>query len=239
MSRTKLLIIDSDHALTGNPNNFTVNISNEYLSNVYKVSLIGLRTINSMYNVNENNNIIDYVYDGVDKQIIVPTGQYTVTTFMESVNALQLDFVLTLDELTLCFEWTGNGLPLSIIRNESSYELIGVNQTIADLIGGATLKSQNLPDLSGLSIIYVSSNALSHSHSILSNSENGNIISAVGVDSVFGFPIYYQSDTTDESDNHKYFTRQNISKIDIQLLNHQYKECKLKSQVHLIFKIYY
>jgi hypothetical protein len=158
---------------------------------------------------------------------------------MATVNNLQMDFVLSLNDLTLCFEWTGNGLPLTIYKNDSSYELIGLNETISDLIGGATLNSQNLPDLSGLSIIYVSSNSLSHSHSILSNSENGNIISAVGIDSAFGFPIYYQSDTRDESDNHKYFTYQNIEKIDIQLLNHQYKECKLKSQVHLVFKIYY
>jgi len=241
MSRTKLLIVDSDHATDGvNPNNFTVNISNEYLNNVTKVALIGLRTINSMYNININNNVIDYIYNTNPNSITVPVGQYNINDYITAVNGLQAHFVLSINALTLKLEWNGvSVLPLTITRNESSYEVIGVSGDLVDMVGGATLTSQLLPDLSGLSIIYVSSNALGHSHSILSNSVNSNIISAVGVNASFGFPIYYQSDTRDESDNHKYLTHQNINTIDIKLLNHQYKECVLQSQVHLIFKVYY
>ena len=74
---TKLLIVDSEHSegSTTNPNNFRVNITNEYLQNVRRISLVGMRTINSQYNVNENNNVIDYAYNGVDKQIIIPVKE--------------------------------------------------------------------------------------------------------------------------------------------------------------------
>ena len=156
---TKLLIIDSEHSegLSTNPNNFQVNITNEYLQNVRKVSLVGLRTINSQYNVNENNNVIDYAYNGVNKQIIIPEGQYNITTFTAAINGAQADFTVALNSLSLCLEWTGAGLPLTIYRNDSSYEVIGVTEDLVDMVGGATLKSQLLPDLSGLSIIYVSS----------------------------------------------------------------------------------
>ena len=238
---TKLLIIDSEHSegLSTNPNNFQVNITNEYLQNVRKVSLVGLRTINSQYNVNENNNVIDYAYNGVNKQIIIPEGQYNITTFTAAINGAQADFTVALNSLSLCLEWTGAGLPLTIYRNDSSYEVIGVTEDLVDMVGGATLKSQLLPDLSGLSIIYVSSEALAPANRILSNSEHSNIISSVGVDSAFGFPIYYQSQTIDDSDNHNYLTWNGINTIDIQLLDHNYKPCQLKSQVHLIFKIYH
>jgi hypothetical protein len=238
---TKLLIVDSEHSegSTTNPNNFRVNITNEYLQNVRRIALVGMRTINSQYNVNENNNVIDYTYNGVDKQIIIPVGQYNITTFIDAVNGLQADFAITLNDLTLCLEWTSAGLPLTIYRNESSYEVIGVTENLVDMIGGVTLKSQLLPDLSGLSIIYVSSQALAPSNSILSNSEHSNIISSVGVDTAFGFPIYYQSETQNNADNHDYLTWNGINTIDIQLLDHNYKPCQLKSQVHLIFKIYH
>ena len=239
MSKTKLLIIDSQHAVgsTTNPNDFTVNINNQYLDNVKKVSLVGLRTINSVYNVNAGNNVIDYI-SGVAKQVVVPVGQYTATDFINAVNAAQTDFTLFLNPLTFKFEWTAVA-PITIVKTDISAELIGLTSDLVDAVGGVTLVSQLTPDLSGLSIIYVSSSALGHSHSILSNSVNSNIISAVGVNSPFGAPIYYVSDTRDESDNHKYESHQTITKIDIQLLNHNYKPCQLQSNCHLIFKVYY
>jgi len=237
---SKLLILDSEHRVSGgSPNKFTVSMKNSNLSNIKQVSLILFRSINSQYNVSQSNNVIEYSYDGVDKKVTVPVGQYSVTTFITAVNSLQTAFVLDINDLNLRFTWTSNGLPLTIYSTPSVDELLGLNTDLEDLIGGFEMQSPLLPDLSGLSVIHVASDRLSHGNSILSNQTTGNILSSVPVNSPFGFPLVYTSDSRDNSDNTNFQVPQDISQVDIELLDHNYRPANLLSEVHIVLKVIY
>lgn len=236
---SKLLIVDSEHRTSGDsPNRFSVSFRNANLTNIKAVSLVTARTINSQYNVSETNNTIDYQYNSVSKSITIPIGQYAVNDFITAVNGLQTDFTLALDPMLLKFTWTSAGLPLTVFPTDSD-ELLGITSDLVDLVGGVTMTSQNLPDLSGLSIIHVSSNKLGHSNSVLSDQTNGNILSSIPVDDQFGFPIVYRAQTIDGSDNHEFQVAQDLNVVDIELLDHNYKPARLQSEIHLVFKVFY
>lgn len=236
---SKLLIIDSEHKKTGStPNKFTVSVSNSNLSAVKRVSLVMCRTINSQYNISEGvNDTIEYSYNGIEDSVVITEGQYNSTEFMAYVNAYQTDFVLTLDPIHSRFVWTGGGSPLTIFQTDSD-ETLGLTEDLIDAVGGVALTSPLLPDLSGISVIHVSSEALSHGNSVLTNGTTGNILSSIPNNSAFGLPIVYLSDSRDSSDNHTFTTPQNLNgTIDIELLDHNYKPLKLRSEVHLVFKL--
>jgi len=236
---SKLLIIDSEHRKTGaSPNKFTVSVSNSNLNAVKRVSLVMCRTINSQYNVSEGvNNIIEYSYNGIPDTVVITEGQYNVTEFMSYINAYQNDFILSLHPTNSRFVWTGGGSPLTIYSTDSD-ETLGLTQDLVDAVGGVALTSPLLPDLSGLSVIHVSSESLSHGNSVLTNSTTGNILSSIPVNSPFGLPIVYLSDSRDSSDNHTFANAQNLNgTIDIELFDHNYKPLKLRSEVHLVFKL--
>lgn len=238
---SKLLIIDSEHKKTGSsPNKFSVSVSNSNLNAVKRVSLVMCRTINSQYNISEGvNNVIEYSYNGIPDTVVITEGQYNVNDFMSYVNAYQTDFVLSLDPINSRFVWTGGGSPLTIFQTDSD-ETLGLTEDLVDAIGGVPLTSPLLPDLSGLSVIHVSSEALSHGNSVLTNGVTGNILSSIPIQTPFGLPIVYLSDSRDSSDNHTFTTSQNLNgTIDIELLDHNYKPLKLRSEVHLVFKIFF
>ena len=238
MSTSKIIIIDSSHKITGTESNFTVDFNNSQLRNIKSVSLVGLRTINSQPNVSTGiNDVISYIYNGVPKSITIPEGQYSVVDFIDEVNGLQTDFILDLNVKTKRFEWTSVGLPLTIIKDPVSDELIGLTQNLVDPIGAQTLTSQYVPDLSGLSIIHVSSEDLAAGNSILSNGEHSNILSSIPVEAAYGFPLVYTSQTFDQNDNVRYKIHQDLNQLRIRLIDHNYKPLNLKSTVHLFLKV--
>lgn len=236
---SKLLIIDSEHKITGDsPNKFTVSVSNSNLNAVKRVSLVMCRTINSQYNITEGvNDVISYSYNNIPDTVVIPEGQYNVNEYMAYVNGYQNDFVLTLHPTNSRFVWTSAGAPLTIFQTDSD-ETLGLTEDLIDSVGGEELTSPLLPDLSGLSVIHVSSEKLGHGNSVLTNSTTGNILSSIPVNTPFGLPIVYLSDTTNSSDNHTFITSQNLNgNIDIELLDHNYKPLRLRSEVHLVFKL--
>lgn len=235
---SKLLIIDSEHRKTGSsPNKFTVSVSNSNLDAVKRVSLIMCRTINSQYNISEGvNNVIEYTYNGIPDTVVIQEGQYNVTEFMAYVNGYQNDFVLSLDPVNSRFVWTGGGAPLTIYQTDSMDETLGLTEDLVSI--GPPVTSPLLPDLSGLSVIHVSSEALSHGNSVLTDGSTGNILSSIPINTPFGLPIVYLSDSRDSSDNHTFQIPQNLNgSIDIELLDHNYRPLKIKSEIHLVFKL--
>ncbi len=238
MSTSKIIIIDSAHKIRGSNDDFVVNFNNSQLSNISSVSLVGLRTINSQPNVSTGiNDVISYIYNGVPKSIQIPEGQYTADDFIDAVNGLQTDFILDLNLQTNRFEWTSVGLSLTIIKDPVSDELIGLTEDLVDAIGAVTLTSQHVPDLSGLSIIHVSSEDLAPGNSILSDGTHSNILSSIPVEAQYGFPLVYTSQTNDQNDNVKYKNHQDLNHLRIKLIDHNYKPLNLKSTVHLFLKV--
>lgn len=238
MTTSKIIIIDSAHKVRGTDADFVVNFNNSQLSNISAVSLVGLRTINSQPNVSTGvNDVISYIYNGTPKSVTIPEGQYAVDDFIDAVNALQTDFILDLNLQTNRFEWTSAGLPLTVIKDSVSDELIGLTADLVDAVGGVTLISQHVPDLSGLSIIHVSSEELAPGNSILSDGTHSNILSSIPVEAQYGFPLVYTSQTNDQNDNVRYKITQDINQIRIKLIDHNYKPLNLKSTVHLFLKV--
>lgn len=236
---SKLIIIDTAHKISGTTSNFVVDLNNSTLRNVRSVSLVALRTINSQPNVATGvNDVISYNYNGVDKTIVIPEGQYSITEFIDYINGAQSDFTVGLNDLVSKLEWQSAGFPLTIKKDTVSDELIGVTEDLVDSVGGAVMTSQHVPDLSGLSIIHVSSPELAGGNSIISDGSHGDIFSSIPVNAQYGFPIVYTSETSDQSDNIRYKTPTDINKITIRLTDHGYRPVRLYSPVHMIFKVF-
>jgi len=238
--QSRLLMINSDDRDSGTHNNFRVSINNYRLDRTLQLSLTGATFLNSEFNIKTGFNTFSYEVDATPYSVVIPIGQYSSTELIAYLDANAPTLTTTLTANSNFFQFVTSGTDLSIFGEASGttmFRILGITQD--NTASGNTKTADTIPNLSGLALVNVSSNALGASNSISSDSNHAHIISTVPVpnDVDFGERVTYNSDTTNDLDNITYLTEQNIRNIDIQLLDQDLNECQLQTNIVLVFKI--
>jgi hypothetical protein len=237
--QSHLIIVNSSHRESGDHNNFTVVFNNNNLNQVKHVSLVASRFLNSQYNITINNNVFEYTVDATLYRVIVPPGQYTYTDLEQYFIVSVPTITISLIPITNKIQFVTTGAALTIHASSSTIRrVLGISTE--DIVSATnTIVADMIPDLSGLSMIHVSSQELAHNNSIVSDNSHGSIISSIPIMAGgFGLPIVYESNTDDQSDNLSFKTPQNLNRLTIQLLDHNHELARLQTPVMLIFKIF-
>lgn len=204
--RGKLLRISSEDKSEGQTNaNFTVNLGNSAF--VQAVKSIAIKSVSFKHvfpNIFNGNNTIRYEYNGTPSGFTIAEGWYNASELVDALNigfasdsnitgslvislepaptALYSKFRFTSDLITKIFN-KDDGNPMA--------DVLGVSQTLESTISEA----QNLPDLGGLSVIYLCSNILASSNSAASSNQ-GEIVPVVceiPINVPFGGEVLYRA----------------------------------------------
>jgi hypothetical protein len=228
-NRSKLMQINSRDRTSGTNSAFTCSFGRDSINTVYAVALKEVQLTNSFYNIDEYNNTFYFDRGSVELSIVVPVGQYSITTFLAALTtqfaALAGPIVMT-PTVTALTSKLNFATDLSVQYYE--YRANGLRNPMASVLGlvgdnGSEVTSfdaTGLYDLSGVKSIYVISPQLSGGAG-LSSRGSGSHVSLVDV---IPITVPYKSIQNHQSgdlgsDNHTYddvFTN-NLSDIYIEL----------------------
>jgi hypothetical protein len=233
---------------------FKIYTNDYFLNQIRKVIVKSISIPNTEYNVNSKNNTLTYDIGAGDVSVSIPVGQYgNLTTLYDAValallngpDAIVMTYVIDAltNKATLTF-----GVPIILRGGTSGIELIDTKSTIGHVIGlsdedTASLLVHplpNIPDLSGLTKVYVASKALSVSSSMVSsNLVQANVISEINVDQPYGFWIHVDRPEIEITDESTSTIPNNLSSIDIQLLDQKLRPVDLQGiDVYITLCVY-
>jgi hypothetical protein len=220
---SKIIVIDSSKKIRGSSNSsFSVDIGyNNSAHKVSKVSLVSFSAVNSVYNITENNNKFSISTDLDTVQTVTLTSGFYSVTNLNSALELLVNAVITnvlsiaYNPITLKEEFTIDVGTFSILPIDSNvYDGLGVIPV--PTTSASTYNSPNIPDLSGLTKIYLRSRALSANNSANSDGLSGNIMSVIPNTSALKTPISYLS-PTEASDTIVYNGSTDLTTMDFRL----------------------
>lgn len=244
---SKILVIDSSKKISG-PScaSFTVGIGNSNEAHkVSKVSLVSFSGFNTVYNITEINNKFSILTD-VDAQfdLTITPGFYSISeldTLIETAvnGAITNVFSMAVNSNTLkeTFSIDVGTFTLVPVAN-SIYRTLGLDE--ANLpVAVATFTSAYVLALSGVTAIYLRSQAIAANNSAESDGTSSNILAIIPVTSAFGAPVSYTS-PTEESDTILYNGTTDLTTMDIQLTDNDGNIlCFNGGEVDIVLKIYY
>jgi hypothetical protein len=269
--RTKLLRVSSRDRDTTNPNetnaSFSVEIPDYATNRVSRIETIYASCPNVFYNINENNNTIGFFrrYAGDFFQKVtaqIPVGQYTITDLLPllgtalttGAGATLLTITATYNSVTGKIELSATGTAFDYIRITSGalpsqYEpspldpVIGNNTNDIILEGAGAVSLNLLPNLTGISEVYIHSKDLSQSNT----AEAQGTFSALDVLSLTTTPYggvashYYQDPTMHHVDYAPFQSERNLTSINIRLRDSEGNLLVLPDNFHftLILRLHY
>jgi hypothetical protein len=112
------------------PDGILVCNADEYM----ELNVLSFDMPNTMYNINENNNVFEFITDGVVVSKTIPAGNYSVKTFMVQLSSLinNTDISIKYNEAQNTYTFTKKGTSQSIykIKPITIGNLIGVGNNI-------------------------------------------------------------------------------------------------------------
>ena len=243
--RTAKIVRISSHDRTSDSKSqydFKIATNDYFLNQIRKVIVKSVSIPNTQYNVSTVNDTLTYDIGGGDTSVSIPVGQYASPSDVLDALAASLlagpDAIVmthTVDALTAKAELTF-GVPIILKRGTNGAQSEVGTSTIAHVIGLGDVDTASLlvhqmpdlPDLSGLKKVYVSSAVLSSTSStVSSNRVQSNVYTEVSMDVPFG---YYKHRTVDDmttSDERTVTVPNNLSTIDIKLLDEKLRPVDL------------
>lgn len=242
--------------------NFSVNLGHGSITqNITSCYIESISFANTQYNINNTNNTMVYNDGFVNKSFTIPIGDYEISTFIAAVESgflaespsIVIDFEL--DNLTKKIKIVSSSATLTLFDYlEGDKSPVGIALGIKGRIGTSNLPRilPNVPDISGLTVLFIDSQIMTPGPSIevvdkllpgsdepIVNSQNGNIVLAVGCSSPFGYFIHWKENDFAGNVN-VYQTPRNFSTIDIKLLDYDNNEIDLNgSDIHLMLRVTY
>ncbi len=239
MSRKSIIHINNRHrsSSTSSPNSFSVNLGTSTVTQ--EVSAVRVKSVsftNTQYNITSRSNTFYYSDDlATVKSVTIPIGQYNITDLITALTASLLvagvTVIMALDPLTQKIQVVSTAPAIQYFDFEYGQDnILGAKLGIGGKSGleGGAFNFLNVPDLTGLTMLYVRSSAISNDHSLeqftrapptgndrLIRIEMSDIIEAVGVSAPFGFFIHYENDNP--LNIIEYETPRSMSNIDIEL----------------------
>jgi hypothetical protein len=234
--RGKQLRISSEDKQIGQTNaNFTVNLGNSaFVQDVKAVVVKSISFKHVFPNIFEGNQTFKFNYNLVDYEVKVPEGWYdasSLATVLTDLITAAIPGIVTVDLVVSppgapasensYFQFTTDVNDLVLLPKSDGNALadvIGISEKI--IITGALGSSrvQYLPDLGGLSVIYLCSNVIAGANSVAS-SNNGEVVPVVTeipVNAPFGGEIVYRS-LDHELDTILFQNPKNLNSVDLTL----------------------
>ena len=224
--------------------NISYNTNDNDLHQIKRITLKSAVIPNTQYNVNKHNNILLLPNSlSATTEFEIKEGQYKLSEFITalttSINSeiTPNTISITQDTLTQKLKLTLSSGTMDILKkqNKMAY-VLGIH---ADTLGVTTYDCINIPNLSGLNHIYISSQMLSnHTQMITHDKNKQNVFADLTVKVCFG-QIQYTDEDTNSLDYVVFHGHKNISQIDIKLLDEYNNELDLNgSDWTLIFRVY-
>lgn len=229
MSVKTIFLSSDDKAISTDSNSsFYVNLDEKTLTQgCYAASVKEISVPNSEYNVRSSgaqNNILLFQENGQpDAQVVIPEGQYTISTFMAAIqsgmNAVLVSGTVAVSQnsLTQKIEMVYTGTS-AIMYNKDDGNLLadsmGVFTTSADT---ANYTADYPPNLSGYQLLNVHCKQISRNGSMASSS---GLINAIETISFHNTPYGAYANRTNDSDTFNinlYDTVNNIQRLDIRV----------------------
>lgn len=213
--RGKILRISSADKDVGQTNsNFTVSLGNSAF--IQNVKAVVVKTINFKHvfpNIFAGNQTFKFRYDSTDYEIKVPVAWWDASSLATYLNTEMSALVAGIGCALVVwpvgapsgqntyFEFTNlNAFQLTIYSKENGNALadvLGISENL--LTTPLDQRAQFLPDLGGLSVVYLCSNVVAGANATASSNdgENINIVTEIPINVPFGGEISYRS-----SDHH-------------------------------------
>lgn len=249
MSNSTLAIINSRNRLPESlsSSNFSYNIGSAI--EIQELAVKSVSLPNTAYNINENNNKINFIYNGTTYSRAIANGQYNVSTLTTALIAAVANATGNPTALTSIIENPITGKlkytfdqPTQIYVREV-FTLMGFNiqiNTFYPAVATNVINSPTLPNLQGSMNYYLASRTLAQgTNALLFNAVRNLAIFAVIPNNVpFGQVIQYvPSDIL--LDLKLFASKQNIQQIDVVVLDTDFNIVDLNgAEIELCFKCY-
>jgi hypothetical protein len=248
MANSTLAIINSKNRLSESisSTNFSYNIGSAI--EIQELAIKSISLPNTAYNITIYNNRLNYVNGGVPKVVILPFGQYDISTLITTLTTLMTSagspVIITQNPLTykLKFEFVLATYfiidTVSTLPNYIGFNLKNVSQFPISAV--PTIIAPNVPNLQGTNNYYVASRTLGQgTNALLFNAiQNLSIIAVIPNTAPYGSIIHYTPPDI-LLDLKLYASKQNIQQIDIVILDTNFNIVDLNgSEVELCFKCY-
>ena len=231
--RGKLLRISSEDKQKGQTNsNFSVNLGNSAF--VQSVKACAVKSISFKHvfpNIFSGNQTLKLKYNSVDYEFTIPVGWYNSSDLITVLNALFVAEVgITSLVLSLVVDPSGSSSAQNSKFNFVSDQPIIIyakenGNPMADIIGvgDADLTGTNvtmvwLPDLGGLSTVYLCSQIIADSNTTASSGEGEivPVVTEIPIDVPFGSSVFYRTVDAD-LDTITYQNARQLTTVDLSL----------------------
>jgi len=257
LRKSKLLRISSKDRL--NPTNenrydFEVGLDDYFLHQVKKVVVKSIIIPNTSYNITDKNNKLIIDYNGVIKLIALQTGQYTSFELEDAIITafalIGVTLTIAENQYTKVYELTFDQVTsiISITNSLNTYGQLGTLHRVLgldvldtnDTPSGLTYTAPHLRDLSGLKKVYIGSNTLGNTTSLISSDKTKrNIFTEVDIEAKWGYIEHRVIDDLNNIDEHTYYAPKDISVIDISLYDQNLEPLDLNGhEFELVLKIF-
>ncbi len=220
----RLSSINANVNLSRPPFYYVFTSNDRDLHQIRHVALKSVEIPNTQYNINIRNNTFRWD-DGAPQSVTIPVGQYTVAALVAVLNPLivaaTVGFVITVVTLTrkLLFDSPINPITIQAITSDPLNTMaseLGINADSP--VAFVSHLADSVYNLTGLTHIYIASQALSNTTSMITgNDEKTNIFADLPISVPFG-TVQTKDITVEESlDISDFASRKNISSIDIEI----------------------
>jgi hypothetical protein len=232
--KTHILLLNSaDRSISStSPYDVRFALNENDVHNVKSVQFKGIAFSQTMHNVNNYNNTMAYEVLGVPKILTIPNGNYSITSFVTSFNAIQGDIVITDDIANRRFTFTsGSNTQIKLVGTTMD-RVLGLT---ADTIVGTAYTANHIYSLIYTYFVHVVSSELARGDNcITSNRKKMPIIASIPITSGFGFltSIDETLDTSDYSVQSSGLT--NLSSLGIKLVDDNFRVIDLNGSNFVI-----
>ena len=242
---SRLLRISSKNRAGNSVSKYDIvyNTNDRELHSIKRVALKSATIPNTQYNIDSNNNTL-YMTNSfaAGPSFVITPGQYTTTTLITAlVAAVGGTFGIAQDAITqkLTLSVTGPAT-IDIISDTATNPMATVLGLTTDDAATSSHTAASLPDIRGLTNIYIASRTLSNGGNQMSSNEKNttNVFCNVPVTAVFGGTVNLEEDEN-TLDYVLFNSHKNISSIDIRLMDEDNNTLELNGfEWTLVFRIY-
>lgn len=228
--RKHILLINS--ADTSSPNKYDAyyNMNDEYLHNTKSVQFKSITFSNTMYNINQYNNTLNYEVAGVPATVNIPVGSYNVSTFVVAFNAAQASIVIADNATTKKFSFTSTPLT-KILATSTLNRILGIT---VDTANATSYSANQIYNFIYTYMIHLISNHLAENDNVISSNNNKYaIIASIPLDVGFAF-VKFHDENLDSSDYSVFVGHSNVSTLNIKIVDDYFRTVDLNGSDYVI-----
>jgi hypothetical protein len=191
---SRLIRVSASEAPVGETNtDFSINI-NSLLKAISKISIKTVSFMNNFYNITDTkgaaNNDYSYTVGATTYTNTIPPGWYTIETLMTLMSTTMTtesgtDMKFTQDETTVHVTLSTDSVSTVTLHPSGVFKRMGFE---VERSGDSThpLVGENLPELQGLTMVFLRSSIMAPGFSYDENGEIGNIVTPIPITAPFG-----------------------------------------------------